>query len=322
MKALSFSRFGDADVLEYKDIPTPDLKDNEVLVEMRAIGLNYADIYRRKGQYHLEGKPPYIAGYEGAGIIIRSASEKFKEGDRVAFADVPLANAEVVAVPESNIIPIAEDVDFNLAASLMLQGLTAHYLSHDSHKVQTGDIVLIHAASGGVGQILTQICKLKGATVIGLSRKAEKLDIIRNNQADHALELKEGWQDKIMELTWDRRVDVVYDSVGSTLKDSFSVTKDCGHVVFYGMSGGDPQAVDPRMLMDRSLTLSGGDLWSYLTSSQERIDRADELLNWIAKGKLKIGKPQIFKLSDGKNAHIYLEGGKSSGKVLLIPDSI
>jgi NADPH:quinone reductase len=318
MKALTFSKFGAPDVLEYTDVPMPALKENEVLVKMAAIGLNYADIYRRKGNYHLKGNPPFIAGYEGAGVVVDSKARSCKTGDRIAFADVPFANATYVAVPEANIIPLTDAISFDLAASVLLQGLTAHYLATDSYKVKKNDTVLIHAASGGVGQILTQICKLKGAYVIGLTRQENKLAVILNCKADHAIVLDGAWKQKVMEATRNKGVDVVFDSVGSTLSDSFEVTKECGTVVFYGMSGGDPAPVNPRMLMDTSKTLTGGDLWSYLKSRKARTGRAEKLFNWILKGDIIIKEPVKFKLSEGKKAHEYLESGESSSKILLM----
>ena len=321
MKALTFSRFGTSDVLEYIDIPVPEPGENKVLVQMKAIGLNYADIYRRKGNYHLKGDPPYIAGYEGAGIIVKSNSVKHKNGERIAFADVPFANAGYVVVPEPNIIPLPEHIDFSMAASVLLQGLTAQYLATESHKVKPGETIVIHAASGGVGQILTQICKMKGAKVIGLTRNANKTETILNNHADFALVLNKQWKSKVMELTSDKGVDVVYDSIGSTLMDSIEVTKERGHIVFYGMSGGDPPPVDPRILMNSSKTLTGGDLWSYLSSGEERRSRSHELFGWILKDEIKIKQAVKFKLSEGRKAHDFLENGKSSGKILLIPDS-
>lgn len=319
MKALTFSKFGTPEVLEYLDVPFPELKEKEVLVEMKAIGLNYADIYRRKGHYHLKGKPPYLAGYEGAGVVFKSNSLKYSVGESVAFTDVPFANAEYVVVPETHVIPIPAKIDFTLAASILLQGLTAHYLSNDSHPVQSNETILIHAASGGVGQILTQLCKLKGAKVIGLTRSEAKIEDILGHKADHALVLDEHWKAKVMEITGNKGVDVVYDSVGVTLMDSFDVTKDCGQVVFYGMSGGNPPMIDPRMLMDTSKTLTGGDLWSYLTSETERRNRADVIFNLVINGHVKIKTPIEFKLSEGRKAHEFLENGKSSSKILLIP---
>ncbi len=320
MNALTFSEFGDPEVLDYIKLPVPALNDGEVLVKLKAIGLNYADIYRRKGNYHLKGNPPYIAGYEGAGEIVGSKSDKYNVGQRIAFTDVPYANAEYVSVPEAHIITLPEAISFDVAASVLLQGLTAHYLTVDSHKVKKDEVVLIHAASGGVGQVLTQICKMKGATVIGLSRSKQKLEIIYQQGADHSILLDENWTNKVLEITNGEGVDVVFDSVGITLGKSFEVTREKGHVVFYGMSGGDPAPVDPRMLMDTSKTLSGGDLWSYITTHEKRNKRAAILFDWLQSGKLSLQEPIRFKLSEGKEAHKFFEAGKSSGKILLIPD--
>jgi NADPH:quinone reductase len=322
MHALTFSKFGTPDVLEYIEIPKPTLSEKGVLVKMEAIGLNYADIYRRKGNYHLKGNPPFIAGYEGAGVVVETTTTQAKIGDRVAFTDVPFANAEFVFVPEAHIIPLEARTPFDLAASVLLQGLTAQYLAQDSFKVEANDVVLIHAAAGGVGQILTQICKMKGAKVIGLSRNEDKLRIISENKADFAVPLDDNWVQKVLEITHKKGVDVVFDSIGSTLMDSFKVTKECGTVVFYGMSGGDPVHIDPRMLMDTSKTLTGGDLWSYINSHEQRISRSKQLFNWILKGKITIKTPVKFNLSDGRAAHEYLENGDSSSKILLIPNGL
>jgi NADPH2:quinone reductase len=318
MKALTFSAFGDSDVLEYTDLPIPVLKNDEILVEMRAIGLNFADVYRRKGNYHLVGNPPFIAGYEGAGVVVNSNDTEFKIGDRIAFADVPLANAELVAVPLSKVIPLPDTVSFETAATILLQGLTAHYLATESHKTQKGEIILIHASAGGVGSFLTQISKFLGATVIGLTSSASKAEISLKNGADRVFLYSEDWKDQVLSFC-PNGVDVVYDSVGSTLSDSFEVTKDCGQVVFFGMAGGDPDFINPRMLMDTSKTLTGGDLWSYLTSKEERIKRAHQLFDWIINTKISITTPTVFKLSEGKKAHDYLESRKSTGKIILIP---
>ncbi|MEZ7497239.1 quinone oxidoreductase [Flavobacterium sp. Arc3] len=318
MKALTFSTFGNSDVLEYIDLPSPVLKKDEILVEMRAIGLNFADVYRRKGNYHLTGTPPFIAGYEGAGVVVDSNNTEFKLGDRIAFADVPFANSELVAVPLAHIIPLPESISFETAATILLQGLTAHYLATDSHKTQKGDTVLIHASAGGVGQFLTQISKLLGANVIGLTSSTSKAEIALKNGADKVFLYSEDWKSSLLKQ-FPKGVDVVYDSVGSTLSDSFEVTKTCGQVVFFGMAGGDPDFINPRMLMDTSKTLTGGDLWSYLTSKKQRIKRAHQLFDWISSNKITITPPTIFKLSEGKKAHDYLESRKSTGKIILIP---
>ncbi|MEG1023999.1 MAG: quinone oxidoreductase [Flavobacterium sp.] len=318
MKALTFSTFGNSDVLEYIEIPNPQLKNDEILVEMKTIGLNFADVYRRKGNYHLKGNPPFIAGYEGAGIVVESNNSDYKIGDRVAFADVPFANAELVAVNTNHVIPLPDDISFETAASVLLQGLTAHYLATDSHKTTKGETVLIHAAAGGVGQLLTQISKLLGANVIGLTSSPEKAKTAIEQGVDHALLYNEDWKSDLFKII-PKGVDVVYDSIGSTLMESFEVTKECGQVVFFGMAGGDPEFVNPRMLMDSSKTLTGGDLWSYLNSKEERTKRANQLFHWILDGKIKLSKPTSFKLSDGKTAHDFLESRKSTGKIILIP---
>ncbi|MCC9071667.1 quinone oxidoreductase [Flavobacterium sp. F-65] len=319
MKALTFSTFGNSDVLEYIDIPNPQLKNDEILVEMKAIGLNFADVYRRKGNYHLKGNPPFIAGYEGSGVVVNTNNHsEFKIGDRVAFADVPFANAELVAVNINHVIPLPEAIDFKTGASILLQGLTAHYLATDSHKTLKGETVIIHAVAGGVGQFLTQISKLLGAAVIGLTSSIDKAKVAIEQGADHVFLYNDDWKTSILNII-PTGADVVYDSIGSTLNESFEVTKNCGQVVFFGMAGGDPEFVDPRMLMDTSKTLTGGDLWSYLTTREERIKRANQLFTWITEGKISLSEPTSFRLSDGKQAHDYLESRKSTGKIILVP---
>lgn len=318
MKALTFSEFGTSDVLQYIKIKDPILKENEVLVEMKAIGLNFADVYRRKGDYHLVGTPPFIAGYEGAGVVINSNNTSFNVGDRIAFADVPLANAQLVAVNIENAIPLPDAISFETAATILLQGLTAHYLATDSHKTQQGDTILIHAAAGGVGQFLTKISKLLGATVIGLTSSNDKVKAALLNGADKVFLYSNDWKNQVLNFV-PNGVDVTYDSVGNTLSDSFEVTKNRGQVVFFGMAGGDPDFINPRMLMDSSKTLTGGDLWNYLVSKEERIKRANQLFDWIISGEITIPEPTIFKLSKGKKAHDFLESRESTGKIILIP---
>ncbi|MFJ8063642.1 quinone oxidoreductase family protein [Psychrobacillus sp. NPDC096426] len=319
MKALIFETFGGPEVLQYKEIDEPAMKENEVLVRMKAIGLNFADIYRRKGNYHLAGNPPYILGYEGAGVVeqVGTGISDWKVGDRIGFADVPFANAELVAVPVEKAIPLPDDISFEIAASVLLQGLTAQYLTRDSFKVNAGDTMLVHAAAGGVGQNLIQIGKLLGANVIGLTSTIEKSEVASLVGADAVFLYKDNWMNEVKEETNGVGVDVAYDSVGSTLADSFEVTKLGGTVVFYGMSGGDPAFVDPRMLMDTSKTLTGGDLWNVLTSIEERKARSKQLFDWILESKITIKEPTTFALQDGAEAHRLLESRKSVGKILL-----
>ncbi|WP_404449014.1 quinone oxidoreductase [Sutcliffiella horikoshii] len=321
MKALIFNEFGGPEVLQYSELPLPSIGDNDILLQTKAIGLNFADVYRRKGNYHLAGEPPYILGYEGAGIVVKVGGNvtDIEEGDRIAFADVPHANAEFVSVPYEKAIPIPDGVTYEQAASLLLQGLTAHYLVHDSYRVKSGDTVLIHAAAGGVGQLLTQIVKILGGTSIGLTSSLAKSEVAKRAGAAEVLLYESSWVEEIKELTNGKGVDVVYESVGSTLMDSFQATRIGGTVVFYGMAGGDPAPVDPRMLMDTSKTLTGGDLWNILTTREIRIERASQLFQWLKKDKLRIDSPAQFALKDGAEAHRFLESRKSTGKIVLIP---
>ncbi|MDN4526757.1 quinone oxidoreductase family protein [Fictibacillus fluitans] len=322
MKALTFHTFGGPEVLQYQDVPTPELKANEILVEMKAIGLNFADVYRRKGNYHLVGNPPYIAGYEGAGVVKQTGTSvrNVKEGDRVAFADVPYANAEFVAVPEDHLIPLPEEISFETAASILLQGLTAQYLTRDSYKVGKGTLLAAHAAAGGVGQLLIQISKALGAEVIGLTSTEAKKEAALAAGADHVFLYSEDWVKKAKQVSSGQKgVDVIYDSVGSTLMDSFESVRTGGTVVFYGMAGGDPSPVDPRMLMDTSKTLTGGDLWNVITSHEERVSRSRELFDLILSGAVKVPEMTSFPLEQGAEAHRFLESRKSTGKILLIP---
>ncbi|WP_341358011.1 quinone oxidoreductase [Rossellomorea sp. y25] len=321
MKALVFEKFGGPEVLHYQEIDAPEIGPDDVLVGMKAIGLNFADVYRRKGNYHLAGNPPYICGYEGAGIVKQVGSNVtgIEAGDRIAFADVPYANAELVAVPKEKAIPLPNDISYETAASLLLQGLTAHYLTKDSYKIKNGDTVLIHAAAGGVGQLLVQIVKILGGTVIGLTSSEEKREAALSIGADNMFLYSDDWKQLVKAVTDGKGVNVVYESVGSTLMDSFEVTQIGGTVVFFGMAGGDPVSVDPRMLMDTSKTLTGGDLWNVLTSHEERVTRSHELFGWIQEGKLKVSEPTVFPLSEGAKAHEYLESRKSTGKILFIP---
>jgi NADPH:quinone reductase len=316
MKALTFSSFGSPDVLQYTDVPNPELKPNELLVQMKAIGLNYADVYRRQGNYHLKGNPPFIAGYEGAGVVVNANDvDVFKVGDRICFADVPFANAELVAVPVTHAIPLNNNVSFETAAAVMLQGLTAQYLTQNSYEVKANDVVLIHACAGGVGTLLVQMCKMKGAKAVGLTSSEEKRKAAMANGCDKVFLYNEDWAT----LAKAENISVVYESVGSTILQSFEVVKETGAVVFYGFAGGNPPHIDPRMLMDGSKRLIGGDLWSYLISKEERINRSKLLFDWVASGKIKIPTPTAFALQHGRKAHELLESRKSTGKIVLIP---
>src|SRR6476619_2731667 len=316
MHELTFSRFGGPEVLEWSDVPDPQAAPNVAIVRTRAIGLNFADIYRRQGRYHLAGSPPWIAGYEGAVVIAaldpRDVGGAFSVGQRVAFADSAFANAELVAVPLDRLIVLPDDIDAETAAALLLQGLTAQFLLEDSHAVQAGETLLVHAAGGGVGQLLVQLARAKGAMVIALASSEEKRRSALASGARHALDSGAGWVERVRAVAPDG-VDVAYDSIGRTLADSMAVTRTGGAVVFYGMAAGDPDPVDPRVLMDRSLTLVGGDLWNVLTTAQVRQQRADRLFAAVRAGHLRVTIAARVPLRDGAQAHAILEGRGSAG---------
>src|SRR5580692_8963283 len=313
MKALTLSAFGSSDVLEYKEISAPELKDGEILVEMKAIGLNFADLMRRNGVYPMRGSVPYINGFEGAGVVKNCNNlPQFKPGDRVAFADVPFANAEQVAVPFENAIPLPDEISFETAASILLQGLTAHFLTSDSHTIKPGETVLIHAAAGGVGQLLIQVCKILGAKVIGLASSKDKKEVALSLGADAVFLYDDDWKTKVLEICPDG-VDVVYESVGTTMETSIAVTKILGQIVLFGLAGGKLELGNPLWIIAHSKTITGGDLWNYLTSAEERRKRSAQVFAWIVAGKIKISPPTIFRLSEGKMAHDFMEERKSAG---------
>jgi NADPH2:quinone reductase len=321
MYALTFSRFGGPEVLEYREVPEPVLQPGHAVVELEAIGLNFADLYRRRGTYHLAGEPPYIAGYEGAGRIVAVAGDHptFAVGDRVAFADSPFAQAERALVELDRLIPLPDDISSETAAALLLQGLTAQYLVRDSHPLQAGETALVHAAAGGVGLLLVQLARAAGARVIGLTSSLQKAEAARQAGVDEVLLYDSDWVQAACQISGGG-ADVAYDSVGRTLMQSFEAVRTGWRVVFYGMAGGDPPLIDPRFLMDTSKTLTGGDLWNVLRRPEDRRDRAAELFGRVRSGALTVQVAGRFALSDGASAHRLLESRQSSGKVLLIPD--
>ncbi len=318
MHALLFDKFGGPEVLRWGGRPDPIPAAGQALIRMRSVGLNFADVYRRNGNYHLSGTAPWILGYEGAGVIEQAAAgdQRFPVGTRVGFADMPYANAELVAADLDRLIALPDDITFDTAAATLLQGLTAQYLVTDSYKVRRGDAAVVHAAAGGVGQLLVQMLKALGATVLGVASSASKRAAALAAGADAAC----GYDDlpaQAKQLGAGRGADVVYDSVGRTLADSLAAARVGGTVVFYGMAAGDPDPVDPRLLMDRSLTLTGGDLWNVLTSAAIRRERAAALFAQIRAGELRPNIAARFALSDGASAHAYLESRAAIGKVLL-----
>ena len=320
MKALCFDHFGGPEVLRYATLPDPEPVAGHAIVRTAAIGLNFADVYRRKGNYHLAGAAPWVLGYEAAGTVVSIEGEGVAVGARVAFADSPHANAELVSVPIDKLIALPDSITFEIAAAVLIQGLTAQYLAEDSHRVVAAESVLVHAAAGGVGLLLVQYARAAGAFVAGLVSSEEKQLATLDAGADHALIYDDRWVSESRALTRDGLgFDVVYDSAGTTLGQSLDAARIRGQVVFFGMAAGDPTPVDPRRLMDESKTLTGGDLWNFLTSPAERRHRAARLFKAIGKGMLRARIAASFPLAKGADAHRFLESRRAIGKVLLLP---
>lgn len=318
MRALMFERFGGPEVLQFRDIPDPAVPPGHVQLAMRAIGLNFADLHRRRGNYFLPGKPPHINGYEGTGIAIAIGEgvDGIALGDRIGFADCPFANATRVNVPFEKAIPLPDEVSFTEAAATLLQGLTAQYLVEDSYVVRAGELLLVHAAGGGVGQALIQLATAQGPRVIALASTPEKRAIALELGAEAALEYSDDWPDRVRDLA-PKGVHAVFDSVGTTFLQSLRCLQDRGTLVAFGTAGGDPPPIDPQLLMERSLSIVGGDLWNHLDSRDARLKRTDALFDAIRNGALKVPRIETFRLEDGVAAHRRMEDRAFFGKIVL-----
>ena len=311
MKALYFDSFGTSDVLRYGDVSTLVPTPGHVLVRTGYIGLNFADIYRRRGTYHIQPNNPYINGYEASGVVVEG-DEQFL-GRNVLFVDVPLANAEIVAVPVEKLILLPDGMDLKLAATVGLQGLTADFLVHDLGRNKPGNKVFITGVSGGVGQLLAQMLIADGMEVSGSASSPEKRQTAIDLGVREVLPSREdGWV-----AGYASRFDTVYDGFGATLNNSVAMVKDRGSVVLFGFAAGDPPCLDMVDLVGHSKNILTGDLWDFLTSAEERQRRADRLFGYLFGGKIRVADPVIFPLNEGKAAHDLLESGTSTGKILL-----
>jgi len=320
MKAIQIQQTGGPEVLKLAEIPIPEPKSGEALVKLRASGVNFIDVYFREGRYPAE--LPFINGQEGAGVVERVGSgvRDFKAGDRVAWCGGLGSYAEYAAVPAAKLVKVPEGMDLKLAAAVMLQGMTAHYLSRSTFALKAGDTCLVHAAAGGVGLLLTQMAAEIGARVIGtvsteakekLAREAGAAEVIRYTEADFEAETKR--------LTGGRGVDVVYDSVGwTTFEKSLNCLRPRGLLALFGGSSG---AVPPFDLIGLSLRgslfVTRPKLTDYTLTREELDWRAGDVLGAVQKGTLKVRVDRSYPLADAAQAHRDLEGRKTSGKLLL-----
>lgn len=322
MHAIQIQRFGGPEVLEYADVPTPEPRTGEIRVRVEAAGVNFIDVYHRTGAY--SSPLPLVIGQEGAGRV-EAVGDGVKEcniGDRVAWAQTMGSYAETVVLPVAKTVPIPDGVDSRQAAAVMLQGMTAHYLTHSTYRIQSGDQVLIHAAAGGAGLLLCQMAKRLGAYVIGTTSTEEKARLAREAGADEVILYTQ--QDFVAEtkrLTDGKGVHAVYDSVGKTTFDgSLDSLQLRGYLVLFGQSSGAVPPIDPQVLNRKgSLFLTRPTLAHYVVDRAELLWRAGDVFNWITAGELNVRIDRTFPLREAADAHRALEGRGTSGKLLLLP---
>jgi NADPH2:quinone reductase len=323
MQAIRVHAPGGPEALKLEDVPVPEPQAGEALVRIEAAGVNFIDTYHRTGFYPVTR--PFTPGSEGAGTVERvgPGAKLVKAGDRVAWAAGALGGyAEFAAVPEGRLVPVPKDVPFRSAAAAMLQGMTAHYLVTAVFALKRGDTCLVHAAAGGVGLLLVQAARMKGARVIGtvsteekaaLAREAGAHDVILYTKADVAAEVRR--------LTDGRGVDVVYDGVGKTTwEGSIASLRPRGMMALYGQSSGAVTSIDPLVLMkNHSLFLTRCVLADYTATREELLERSGEVLKWVRDGALKIRIHKEYPLGAAADAHRDLEGRRTTGKLLLKP---
>ncbi|GHO95262.1 alcohol dehydrogenase [Reticulibacter mediterranei] len=322
MKAIRIHNPGGPEVLTLEEVPTPQPGPGEARVKLAAAGVNFVDVYQRKGLYQIN--LPFIGGQEGSGVVdaVGDGVTEVKPGDKVAYTSVQASYAEYAIVPVARLIPVPDGVSLEDAAAAMLQGLTAHYLATSTYPLQPGDFALVHAAGGGVGQLLTQIAKKRGARVFGTVSTEEKAELARASGADEIIYYtREDFSEATRRFTDGKGAHVVYDSVG---KDTFDKSLDSlrprGYLVLYGQSSGPVAPVNPQILNAKgSLFLTRPTLVHYIATREELLQRTNELFSWIKEGTVKVRVDKTFPLSDAAEAHRYLEGRHTKGKVLLIP---
>lgn len=309
--------------MQLVDLPVPTPKPNEAVVKIVAAGVNFIDVYNREGRYKVP--TPFVLGQEAAGTItaLGSGVTNLKAGDRVAYTGVLGAYAEYAAVPADRLVKIPDRVSDQQAAAAMLQGMTAHYLSHDTFPLKKGQTTLIHAAAGGVGLLLVQMAHNIGARVIGTVSTEEKARMARDAGANEViLYTQVDFESETKRLTNGKGVDVVYDSVGKTTFDKgLNVLLPRGMMVLFGGSSGPVPPFDPLLLTQKgSLFLTRPSLNHYIRTNDELEARAGAVLDMIQSGILKLRIGHTYRLSDAQQAHRDLEGRKTTGKLLLIPD--
>ena len=323
MKAIQVLETGGPENMKLVEVPAPQPGPKQAVVRIRAAGVNFIDVYFRIGLYKADR--PITLGNEGAGIVESVGPEvtEVAPGDRVAYTMTRGSYAEYALVPAAQLVKLPDHVDFNQAAAVMLQGMTAHYLTHSTWPLKAGESCLVHAAAGGAGGLIVQMAKMAGARVLGTVGSQEKARIARDHGADEAIVYTEqDFEAEVKRATGGRGVDVVYDSVGKTTFDkSLNCLRPRGLLALFGQSSGPVPPFDAGILNGKgSLFLTRPSLGHYLLSREELLWRAGDVLRWISEGKLKVPIFRTYPLADAAQAHRDLEGRKTTGKLLLAVD--
>ena len=321
MKAIRIHQPGDTDAMVLDDLPKPEPGPGEISVRVDAAGVNFIDVYHRTGFYPLPSLPA-VLGKEGAGVVtaVGGDTADVAVGDRVCFWDASGSYAEEVVIRAARAIPVPGGVATRDAAAVLLQGMTAHYLTHTIAPLRAGATVLVHAVAGGVGLLATQMAKLADATVIGTCSTEEKAERARAAGADHVILYTEtDFADEVLRLTEGRGVDLAIDGVGrSTFLGSVRATRVRGHVVLFGQASGPPDPIDPRKVLG-SRTLTTASLFDYAKDDDENRERAGVVLGWLRDGSIRVHVDRELPLAEAAEAHRLLEARATSGKVLLLP---
>ena len=319
MKAIRIYAHGGPEVLQLDEVPIPNIESGEVLIRVHAAGVNFLDVYQRTGLY--KAVLPFTPGMEGAGVIEKAGSEtSFKPGTRVAWTQHPGAYAEFAAVPSWKVVALPDGVDDRSGAATLLQGMTAQYLCETTYPAKSGEAALVHAGAGGVGLLLIQLLKQKGATVYTTVSTQEKADLAREAGADETiLYTKTDFVEAVKRFTDGKGVHVVYDSVGkTTYEGSLNVLRPLGMLVLFGQSSGPVPPIDPLVLTQKgSLFLTRPSLAHYVADADSFRERATKVLNWVAKGSLKLRIERTYPLAELAQAHRDLEGRKTTGKLVI-----
>jgi NADPH2:quinone reductase len=322
MKAIQVRQPGGVEALRLEDVPDPQPGAGEALVRVEAVGVNFIEVYQRTGQY--PSSLPFTPGTEAAGRVtaVGSGVTALKIGDRVAGVSFKGSYAELALSPADRLVVLPNGVDTRIAAAVMLQGMTAHYLAVSTFPLSSGHWCLIHAAAGGVGLLLCQIARARGARIIGTVSTPEKAELATEAGAhDIVLYTRQNFVDEVRRLSGNQGVHVVYDSVGkSTFEGSLDSLRPRGMLVLFGQSSGPVPSFDPQLLNRKgSLYLTRPTIANYVATREELLARANDLFRWIAEGSLEVRIDRSYPLDEAGKGHAALEGRQTSGKILLIP---